>query len=307
MALGLWTWTAATSHEKLSIVGFSYLLIFDALGILNSFVSSVIRTHSAYSVSTTKRSFGARRQEIVFALGVIIYLLFATMYNTKEALEHFLLEGSHGAHDAHASQANHSISFGLFIVVCMGLVATFVSSVGLQNHEYFVQYLRSTNSTHSGAYTANHSNDNSPFSVLLSNVYSLSIVGCGISILLVSLFSSLTPSLDKIIALAESVVMFFLAYPTAVALAKVLLQMTPESVRQGVEARLMEIRQDPRITAIDRVHFWQNTYGHCVGTLEVHIRPEADESSVLWMVHAALEGLTGDGQKSELTVSIIKL
>jgi hypothetical protein len=32
----------------------------------------------------------------VFALGTTIYLLFATMYNTKESLEHILLKAHHG-------------------------------------------------------------------------------------------------------------------------------------------------------------------------------------------------------------------
>jgi hypothetical protein len=40
------------------VVGFSYLVIFDALGVLNSFVSSIIRTSPAYGASNTKRPFG---------------------------------------------------------------------------------------------------------------------------------------------------------------------------------------------------------------------------------------------------------
>lgn len=38
----------------------------------------------------------AHRYEIVFALGTTIYLMFATMHNTKESLEHFLLQDHHG-------------------------------------------------------------------------------------------------------------------------------------------------------------------------------------------------------------------
>jgi hypothetical protein len=37
----------------------------------------------------------AHRYEIVFALGTTIYLMFATMHNTKESLEHFLLQDHH--------------------------------------------------------------------------------------------------------------------------------------------------------------------------------------------------------------------
>lgn len=38
----------------------------------------------------------AHRYEIVFALGTTIYLMFATMHNTKESFEHFLLKEHHG-------------------------------------------------------------------------------------------------------------------------------------------------------------------------------------------------------------------
>lgn len=54
-----------------------------------------------------------------------------------------------------------------------------------------------------------------------------------------------------------------------------------------------------------------------MGTLDIQVRPEADEQAILQLVYQKLEGLTGtdsisfDGQKnqakSELTVSIIKL
>ncbi|KAI9033573.1 cation efflux protein [Phycomyces nitens] len=305
----MWLWSAGTSQESLAAVGFSYLLMFDALGVLNSFASSIIHTHPAYSVSTTKRPFGARRQEIVFALGTIIFLLFVTMYNTKEALEHFLLEGSHDGGHGSQTASHHRMSFGLFTLVCLGLMASFVSSVGLRNHDHFVRFLRRAPPTvHGFSYNVINRGRDNPIHALVNNVYSLSIVASGITILLFSVLGLVTPSMDKVLALGESGVMLYLGYPTAVALAKVLLQMTPDGVRQGVDNRLAEIRLDPRVIAIDRVHFWQNTYGKYVGTLEVQIRPEADESSVLWMVYEKLEGFTSEGnQKSELTVSIIKL
>lgn len=75
---------------------------------------------------------------------------------------------------------------------------------------------------------------------------------------------------------------------------------------------MVQIRQDPNIISIDRVHFWQNTYGKCVGTLEVQIRADADEQATLQHIYQKLEGLTSsdDGQDtyvpSELTVSILK-
>jgi hypothetical protein len=56
------------------------------------------------------------------------------------------------------------------------------------------------------------------------------------------MFGIATPFVDKTIALCESVVMFYLGYPTAKALAKVLLQTTPNTVQNGVETRLGEVK-----------------------------------------------------------------
>lgn len=126
------------------------------------------------------------------------------------------------------------------------------------------------------------------------------------------MFGIATPFVDKFLALSESVVMFYLGFPTAKALAKILLQTTPNTVQNGVENRLREIQQDPNIIHVDRVHFWQTTYGKCVGTIEIQIRPEADEQSILQLVYQKLEGLTStdlnsdDNNGSELTVSILK-
>lgn len=80
-----------------------------------------------------------------------------------------------------------------------------------------------------------------PIHALLSNVYSLSIALCGSVILVTYMFGIATPFVDNFLALSESVVMFYLGYPTAKALAKVLLQTTPNTVQNGVENRLREV------------------------------------------------------------------
>lgn len=82
-----------------------------------------------------------------------------------------------------------------------------------------------------------------PIHALLSNIYSLSIVLCGSIILISYMFGIATPFVDKFLALSESVVMFYLGYPTAKALAKLLLQTTPNTVQNGVENRLREVNE----------------------------------------------------------------
>ncbi|CAO3589686.1 unnamed protein product [Absidia cylindrospora] len=310
-AIGIWVYCIGISNGTLAVVGFSYLVIFDALGVLNSFISSIIRTSSSYGYSNTKRPFGAHRYEIIFAMATTIYLLFATMHNTKESLEHFLLEGHHGGEHHEES----SFGFGTFLAVSVAIGTCCLASVALRNHDNFVRFLRRTPPTvHGFSYNVVNRGRGNPINVILSNVYSFSIVSCGLLVLISNMFGLSSSSIDKLLALVESVVMFYLGYPTAKALANLLLQTTPNTVRNGVETRLYEIKQNPNIISVDRVHFWQNTYGRCIGTLEVQTRADADEQVVLQFIYQKLEGLTssgGDGyddvgQPSELTVSIIK-
>ncbi|ORZ12220.1 cation efflux family-domain-containing protein [Absidia repens] len=311
-AIGIWVYCIGISNGALSVVGFSYLVIFDALGVLNSFISSIIRTSPSYGHSNTKRPFGAHRYEIIFAMATTVYLLFATMHNTKESLEHFLLEGHHGG--AHHEESS-SFGFGVFLAVSVAIGTCCLASVALRNHDNFVRFLRRTPPTvHGFSYNVVNRGRGNPINVILSNVYSSSIVSCGSLVLISNMLGLSSSSIDKLLALMESVVMFYLGYPTAKALANLLLQTTPNTVRNGVETRLYEIKQNPNIISVDRVHFWQNTYGRCVGTLEVQIRADAEEQAVLQFIYQKLEGLTssgGDGyddvgQPSELTVSIIK-
>lgn len=44
--------------QSIAIAGFSYLVIFDAFGTLNNFVSSVLHLNPAFSATNTKRPFG---------------------------------------------------------------------------------------------------------------------------------------------------------------------------------------------------------------------------------------------------------
>ncbi|KAI7903948.1 cation efflux family-domain-containing protein [Cokeromyces recurvatus] len=312
-SIGIWLYCIGVSLESLSLVGFSYLMLFDALGVLNLFISSVLKTQSAFSISNIKQPFGAHRYEIVFALGTNIYLLFATMHNTKESLEHFLLE-SHHVQEEHENGEHHTkLTLGMFLLMGFAITATCLSSITLGNHDNFVRYLRKRPTiVHGIVYSVINRARGNPIHVLLSNIYSSSIALCGSVILLFYMFGAATPFFDKMLALFESVVMFYLGYPTAKALAKILLQTTPIAVQNGVENRLREILQDPNIIHVNHTHCWQITYGKCVGTIEIQIKPEADDQAILRFVYQKLEGLTSNNfetsgnNSSELTVSIVK-
>ncbi|KAI8385617.1 cation efflux family-domain-containing protein [Blakeslea trispora] len=320
-SIGICLYCMGLSRGSLSFTGYAYLMLFDALGVLNLFISSILRSNPEFGNTNTKRPFGAHRYEIVFALGTTIYLLFGTMHNTKESLEHFFLQGYH--HGELHGLEDHSLRLGLsaFLLLGVAISATCLSSITLGNHDSFVRYLRKRpTNVHDSLYNGIYQRvQSSQIHTLLSNIYSSWIALCGIVVLIFHLTRLATPLMDKVMALSESAVMFCLGYPTAKSLANVLLQTTPITVQHGVMSRVNEILQNPNVLQVERIHFWETTFGKCVGTVEIRVHPEVDEHSILQWAYEKLEGLTVDqiqtenetsyyhhDLKNELTVSIVK-
>lgn len=77
----------------------------------------------------------AHRYEIIFAMATTVYLLFATMHNTKESLEHFLLEGHHGKEHHEES----TFGFGMFLAMGVAIGTCCLAGVALRNHDNFVR------------------------------------------------------------------------------------------------------------------------------------------------------------------------
>lgn len=298
---GIIVWWLGASRESLAIVGFSYLVLFDAFGVLNNFVSSVLYLNPSFSNSATKRPFGVKRFEVVFALANTIFLLFGTMYTTKESLEHLLLENHHSG-DHHGKS---SFPFGLLFMLLIAISASVTSSAGLRNHQNLVN-LRSRSSHIQHEYPATDISaiNGDLLPNLKKNIYSLSIVTSGIIVFLFNLFNITSPTLDKFLAFGESALMLYLGGTTAAALAKVLLQTMPDAIEPRVEHSIRQIQQNPDVISVDKVHFWQNSYGKCVGTAEIFAKHDANEDELIDFSYKILENLVPSG--SELTISVVK-
>ncbi|KAI8367885.1 cation efflux family-domain-containing protein [Choanephora cucurbitarum] len=294
--LGISVWWSGLARESLAVVGFSYLVLFDAFGVLNLFASNVLQLNPAFTQVTTKRPFGARRFEIVLALANTIFLLFGTMYTTKESLEHLLLENHHPEVEHH-----HGLNypFGLLFLLLLAISGSVFSSVNLKNHQPLVQLMKQSHYDHTHG-------DMNALSVVKNNLFSLSIVASGSFVFLVYLLGMATPNLDKMIAFGEAGLMLYLGIPTAVALSKVLLQTMPDSLVNSIGHQLRQVQQQvPYVISVDKVHFWQNAYGRLIGTVEIHVRPEAEEDAVINGAFSLLESVVRDNG-GELTISVVK-
>ncbi|CAM0140841.1 unnamed protein product [Umbelopsis sp. WA50703] len=298
------------------MIAFSYLVVFDAIGLINTFLSTVLELEPSFRSRNLKRPFGAIRLQVLFALATAIYLLFFSMQVGKESLEHLLLPSSHDTtENAHTSHSDKTPGLFAFLLLSTAIALSFLSGVNLQNHETFCKVWRRMPITMQGiSYSVINRGRQGTINTLRGNIFSSTVVGCGV-LVAISSFVFASSALDKLIATFQAAIMFYLAAPTAMALSKLVLQTTPKGLGNGIEGKLRELQQIKGVLSIGRTHFWQNTFGQHVASLEMHIAPDINEQEVLQSAYQALRGLIkvkgieqDDGalDAGELTISIIK-
>lgn len=96
--LGSALWISGQTVDLLSVTGLGYLVVFDAMGVLNECLSQwLAASKSVSSVRDRHRAahfYSARRISTLLNFVQTIYLLFAAVYVCKESIEHVLLEQS---------------------------------------------------------------------------------------------------------------------------------------------------------------------------------------------------------------------
>jgi len=297
------------------MIAFSYMIVFDAIGLINTFVSTVLELDYAFRARNMQRPFGAIRLQILLALASAIYLLFFSMQVSKESLEHLLLPGSHDAADnSHTSHSEKAPGFVTFLLLSASIALAYLAGVNLQNHETFCKVWRRMPITMQGiSYSVINRGRRGAINTLRGNIFTSSVLASGL-LVVVSTFIIHSPAFDKLVATFEAVLMFYVAGPTATALGKLILQTTPKPLRNGIEGKLRELQQIKGVLSIGRTHFWQNTFGQYVASLELHVAGDVDEQEVLQAAYQTLRGLMKVGGTSEddasdggeLSISVIK-
>ncbi|KAF9921970.1 Endoplasmic reticulum zinc transporter [Mortierella alpina] len=295
--IAVMTWLSGMRAGSLSIIGLSYMTLFDAFGVLNTFISSVIHSDRNMKTSTVKHPFGIQRFAILFGLFNAIFLLFIGMNMLKESLEHLMLEDDHHGGD-HGAVAQVPIFWTL-----VALGAALISTLGYQNHKQYCLLLNHTSQSSHG-----HS-ASSDVATLFRNPFSLTSLGCVIGALMVAMFPR-WDSLDKIVAIGQAIVMFWLGGPLTKVLGMILLQTAPPRALDAMEDTIRQLSgTNPAIQRIERAHVWTNTVGQLIGTLIVTVAKGSDEQVILASIHECLKGhLDIDGQvdgTGELTVQLV--
>ncbi|KAI1295005.1 Endoplasmic reticulum zinc transporter [Mortierella claussenii] len=302
-SIAVMTWLSGMRSGSLSIIGLSYMMLFDAFGVLNIFVSSVIHTDINMKRSTVKHPFGVQRFEILFGLFNAIFLLFIGMNMLKESLEHLMLEDDHHGGSDHGAVVRVPL---FWTIVALG--ATLISSLGYQNHKQYCLLTSSASQTSSQATFGRSSASKIP--LLIQNQFTMTSLACVAGVILVALFPHMD-ALDKLVAIGQSIVMFYLGGPLTKVLGMILLQTTPPKALESVEEGMRQLSAtNPSILRLERAHVWSNTYGQLIGTLVVSVAKGADEQSILAIIHQRLQGfLDLDAQSEgtgELTVQLVQ-
>lgn len=264
--LGSAIWVSGQSIDLISVTGLGYLVVFDALGILNEVLAQWIG--SAKEATQIERdsqklasAYSSHRVSILLNFVQTIYLLFAAVYVCKESIEHVLLEGTpdiggataavgedgsfivapaggsgHHHHDSPVDARQASLPT---ILLTISVIACLFANRFLSNHARLVAASGLSTTAISSRPNRRHSRTQSvlvsttnlagPLLSLLSNPFSLTVLFFSSTLL----FATLTMSpfqivaLDKVLAGLESVAMWYVALPASKVLGKILLQTAP--------------------------------------------------------------------------------
>ncbi|GAA5934635.1 hypothetical protein JCM1841_001789 [Sporobolomyces salmonicolor] len=341
LVLGSSLWVQGQSGESLSVTGLGYLVVFDGLGTLSGVLldrgggfERLSEMLGQRAHSSLRKPFGSSRLITLSHFSQAIYLLFSAVYVCKESVEHVLLlhgpEDADGAHGAGHGGVGHGegravspsavegrITFPLIILSLSALLAL-LSAAFFHTHAGLSRSIRPTILSRSPR------PDERP-SLLhrLTNPFTLTVAVFG-----AALFGAATvlPSaqlapFDKVVALLESLAMFYVAYPAALATGQVLLQTSPpphSAEAKALQQALHDIENLPLVSSLETPHAWQllaspltspSTDGNTpqtVVTLTVLVKRDTSDKDLLEITKFAQERCrtSGGGNKAGRDVTV---
>ncbi|BGP26151.1 hypothetical protein JCM10295v2_005094 [Rhodotorula toruloides] len=297
-------WVQGQAGESLASTGLGYLVVFDGFGAISTIllerdggleaISQALGTRRDNSI---RRPYGcpsllSTRFITLSHFAQAVYLLFSAVYVCKESFEHVLLlhgpEEADGAHAAGHGGVGHGEGLATvggphavgISLPCSALAVAAVLAVALaflaRNHRGLTAAIRP--------------------SILSVTIFLLAFVLLGAAAVLP--FAQLAP-FDKVLALMESVAIFYIAQPAATSTGQALLQ-TSSSPSSAHARQITSIVRDLEALPI--------VASRTVCTLTVKARREASDTDVLEIVRFAKERVDRANGKGEgeldLTVDV---
>ncbi|KAF8586936.1 hypothetical protein K439DRAFT_1631238 [Ramaria rubella] len=350
-ALGSILWVYGQRCGSLTTTGLGYWVVFDAFGVA---CTAVLPSYLASApLKSTARPYGNARLETLAVFAQSIYLIFASVYVCKEAVEHLLLSHGEGHHHHPRDESDIGIAFPVALIL-QSIFSICLTSLAFDNNSRLIDatsnripslssLLQSLQYAFKPAF-ARPPSPPPPSSQLgraASNPYAAVPIGSAASLLGIYFLvdSSQHRIADLLLANTLALLTFSIAYPAALALAKVLLQTAPERGRADgrLEAFLKvmrELERHPQVLHLPPPHIWQLTPSESlrysshydstpfedaipvpstlVATLELHVPRDMDDAKALELTRWAWErcmgvlGGTGKGVGAEVTVGVVR-
>ncbi|GJJ14630.1 hypothetical protein Clacol_008896 [Clathrus columnatus] len=276
--LGAFLWMQGQETGSLSCTGLGYWVVFDAFGIA---LGKVLPQRLAASPLDT---YGNARVETLAMFAQSIYLIFASVYVCKEAVEHALLSHDHHGHGHHHHRGDefeedYGIDFPILLILT-ALGTLLASSVNFDNNANIVgatsNRLPSLNSFFE---PDQHISTSEPSRTAIgrasSNPYTVLPFAMGLFIIGIWALgnTSYHRQADLLLAFVMAVLTFWASYPAVVALGKVLLQTAPDRSKnirgksnmrsdgrmEGFLRVMREFERHPQIFHLPPPHIWQLT------------------------------------------------
>ncbi|KAL5520776.1 hypothetical protein ACEPAF_2779 [Sanghuangporus sanghuang] len=271
--LGAALWVSGQQNGSLACTGLGYWVVFDSFGVaLRHVLPAYLSSESIQS--KTRWPYGKGRIETLLLFAQTIYLIFSSVYVSKEAVEHLLLAAGDGHHYHHPRDEDmdaEGIRLPIFLILAT-IVSLLSTCLFYDNHRSLI-----TTSGHklpsfarifsrSRNYGYSSFNSATPTDVILSNPFTFAPLLFSVASLsgTILLPAPQHESYDLLLALFEAVLTFKIAYPAAEVQGAVLLQTAPPRGLPGGRMEsflrvMREIERHPLVLHLPAPHIWQLT------------------------------------------------
>lgn len=285
---------------SLSMTALSRLLLFDAAGASVCVAVDVMSNFEVWKRGSIKHPFGLERADVLAGFGMAVFIAFMGLDVLSHGIQHALENlGDHVPHNAHS----HSrASAGAVDLDCLlAIVVTLISAIGLKNHSRLGRAMRLPLLANWGK--------------ILGNPSHFLTLSCSGLLLFLPLFGEETYTVvDTCFSFLVALLMITLGSRLGASLASMLLMSYRNpSDPSGTRRMIVDLENDPSISAVEEAKCWQVHYGLCMANLKLRYRPGmggyGDEAlrirqRIVSMVRSRLGGVYGEGRGPRWDVSV---
>ncbi|KAI9475042.1 cation efflux family-domain-containing protein [Coemansia mojavensis] len=278
LALGVGLWTAGIYIESLALMGYAFIVIYNACSLFIALLPVVLE-YSGNVQSTTEYPFGLQSLPTLLEFTNNITLLYRGVQALKEGVEHIVINGHE--HDmstmefetyAHRAKGhNHDALLGMAGVIS-AMLATGLSAARFMNHHPMWEVRSRRRQLVTGMQNT------------LCNPYNASSLFAGLWMLamLVLVPTAEESFIEPASCIVMAAIMAYTSFPTCMRLGKRLLCAVSSDVARDGQKVLWQISKLPGVLACTSNGIWSIAHDKHAIALRVSIAESADNQRILY-------------------------